>query len=201
MSIEYYINVMSDIILSLGELQGKKITQEQKIKFVSLAYMTGVYDELDDIYIYLETEKKKDRSDEKLERVRMFLYHSGFKKYNEFGVKASSKDSKIVRSMGFSDYGVKWLNKYNIESEFKPTANDSTKCFSFLNENGEIVSIDRETAQNIVSILEETNIPLFHCIVKEAFKAYANENLNIFISEYEDKYLSELSVFENQKIR
>ncbi len=199
---EEYIKIFSDIILSLGDLQFKKINKEQKIKFVSLAYMTGVYDYMEDVYIYIQYNKNSYEDKGKIYRVLHFLSHFCLQNMNNNDISFPYKTKCIKRVRNYAaNYGVKWLNMYDIEKEFKPNATDMTRSFSFVNEDGEIVSIDKNLASDILNILESAGIPIFHCIVKEAFKAYANENLNEFIMEYETKYLSDMPYFGKKKVK
>ncbi len=88
------------------------------------------------------------------------------------------KTTKQIRESG------NWLSLYNLENEFNKTSINSHPIrYSYLLKSGEIFSIDKTKAKDILGILTENNIPTAKCIVTSGFPYYAQDNMDTYIQK------------------
>ena len=182
--------IIEEIVLSLGKLD-KRLTTEQKIKFLCLIENSGITKSAKQIYTVISNPEngvsKKYSS--------LIFFCKRFLGFKNVAARKNYKNKLHIDGIDMNIYTSKWLMDFDVEKQFHPKKTQPSK-FSYINDNNEIIEIDETTAQNIISRLKENHIPTKNCVVNEAFKRYAFNDLDNFINE-----LNSISITPSEKTK
>lgn len=166
-----YVKMLDEIIDRI-KIEDGKMTNSQKIQFAVLAYNFGICDKLEDIFRFITIRPVKPENVKCL----IFLGDLGYKNtYN--------KNKDIIQLEYKAKFGYTWIKEYDIEADFKASPSGTLPTYKILIDENNYFTIDKEIATEIINILIENGIPLITCIVREAFRRFANGKLEEFNSE------------------
>ena len=182
--------ILENIIISLGNIE-QELTKEQKIKFAYLLGTSKINRSVSQIYSFI-TRPTNNYSEKYPNIISFCKYQLGYK-YKEMERKSEIElcDDELYMARNAS----KWLRTFDIEKQFHPKNGFIPKIF-YPNAQGKSTEIDEQTAQIIINTLRERNIPIRNCIVKEAFRRYALNELYDFIDE-----INEIDITRKDEIR
>lgn len=176
------IDKMNKIVLSLGSINRKKLTTDNKLK---IAYLTNKYLDfsLEEIY-YLNNSENEIKSS--------VIVDDFIKRVLDYG------DYVVNHNILVKTYGIKynnpWLKNFDINKYFDIRNGKANSTYKF-GSNEKELTID--IASSIIERLTLEEIPLNHLIVVLAFRNYFNNNLDEYIKELHSYDL----VFEDTKRR
>lgn len=170
----YFFNMMRDvqnlsmIIESLGNIDVKGMTLEQKLMFTYL-YDKHISNSLEDIYSF--NFKKYTNVD--YSNVTRFF--NRVLKYNFIrSENATVSERKTIQ------FNNSWIRKYN-RNKFFAIKNGVVTMERRYGKNSELLTFEIE--EMIINVLKSSGIPLIEIIVTTAFKEYFNGNLALYIEK------------------
>lgn len=149
-----------------------ELTKEQKIYF---SYLYGKIENSISLVKLYQVQEGKDE----------------FPKFNNFCKKelglqyVKTKDSGEIltdKERFLSKNSTNWLNNFDVNKRMNEKNSKAVK-YMYLTKDDEQIEITPDIATSIVNKLKENGISNKVCIVEEAFKKYANEELDKFIND------------------
>lgn len=158
-----------------------KFRKQDKINF-AYQYWNISEEDITDLYTYLA--KNSSEQNKKLARIiGDFIDAQSITYYRKFNNSFYGQNfNQILKATEKIKKNGNWLSLYNLEREFTPQSSHSSPIiYSYLTSNQNILTIDKEKANNILGILIENNIPTAKCIVTASFPYYAKDDMNTYI--------------------
>lgn len=162
-----------------------KFRKNEKINF-AYKYWNITDKDIIDLYQYLAENKSKENA--RLARtLSLFIDDQDITNYRKFYNGLYHEDiAKIKQITSNIKTNGNWLSLYNEEIEFTPkSSHTSPTIYSYMLENDQILTIDRDKANKILGILMEANIPTAKCIVTASFPYYAHDNMDTYITSFQ----------------
>lgn len=157
---------LKNIINKLGEIK-EELSDKQKVLFTYLLIKSPVRECLDDVFRYAANNYNKD--------AEMMIVFNFMIKYLKCSVFQEDIFECLSNNVEWAlKENVTWMLNYNICSDF-------LKSSDILNLDGKTLTFS--DANNVISKLEDKNIPIRNCIVREAYREYLKSNLDNFIDE------------------
>ena len=158
-----------------------KFRKKEKIDFAN-KYWQISEEEITDLYYYLAQNPSK--KNKQLARIigdfvdaQSITYYRTFNKAFYHQELNSILDlTKKIKENG------NWLSLYNLEREFTPkSTHTSPITYSYILQGDEVLTIDKNRANEILGILMDANIPTAKIIVTSSFPYYAKDDMNTYI--------------------
>ena len=158
-----------------------KLRKNNKIDF-AYQYWNTTDKDIIDLYNYLA--KSKPENAAYLARtISDFVDNQGITQIRRFySWFFNQKPDDIIKSTTPIKTNGNWLSLYNIEKEFSSKSTHSNPIiYSYLTDNNNVVTIDKDKANSILGILVENDIPTAKIIVTSSFPYYAKDDMNTYI--------------------
>lgn len=173
---------IQDIIKLIKTSNKRKFRKNDKLNF-AYEYWNLTDQDLVDIYNYL-ARNKSNKNAKLASTIGSFIDDQGITNYRKFYVGLYNQDEQTVLKVtsGIKTNG-NWLSLYDTETEFVPkSTHTSPITYSYLIGDN-VLTIDKERANQILGMLMDANIPTAKCIVTSSFPYYVHNDMDTYIKQ------------------
>lgn len=196
MNDQIQIENVSQLLKNSFANSGAPFNKKERINFAYKYWNLTDY-EIEDLFTLIASEMKKDISFSEMHHYYLLLNDLiKFIKKEKAGASLRytkgliEKDIQTINiAANYSKEKGGWLHKYDIEKEFNVDWSKRLSLpvyYSYLTKDGGEVKMNYQTVESVLETLNDNNIPLAECIVKNSFHHYAFGTLDDYINNLHD---------------
>ena len=173
--------LVQEVVKLIKTSSKHRFRKNEKLSF-AYSYWNLSNQDITDLYNFLAHNKSRENA--KLASIiGTFVDDQYITEYRKFYKGLFEQDeqtiSKVISNIKTNG---NWLSLYNLEREFTPkSTHTSPITYSYILQGDEILTIDKNRANEILGILMDANIPTAKIIVTSSFPYYAKDDMNTYI--------------------
>ena len=178
---------IQSIIELIKKSNKRKFRKDDKLNF-AYAYWNLTDKDIVDLYNFLAQNKSKENA-KLANTIGTFIDDQYITEYRKFynGLYDQNEQTILKLTSGIKTNG-NWLSLYDTEREFTPkSTHTSPVTYSYLIQDNNVLTIDKERANKILGILMDANIPTAKCIVTSSFPYYAHDDMDTYIESFQKR--------------